>query len=110
MEIFLDTAERGQGVVVEMASNHSSDSTTYSPVVEFEAFGRKYRFKDSIGSNPPSHRTGESVAVLYDPANPKDARIDRGRWNKAIPLLVGGFGALLCMLGGWMFLKRASRG
>src|SRR6266446_1898836 len=101
--IFLDTAERGQGVVVEMVASHSSDSTTYSPVVEFEASGRKYRFKDSIGSNPPSHRTGERVGVLYDPANPKDARIDRGRWNKAIPLLVGGFGALLCMLGLWIF-------
>jgi len=49
------------------------------------------------------------VGVLYDPANPKDARIDRGRWNKAIPLLIGGFGALLCMLGLWMLLKRASR-
>jgi hypothetical protein len=107
--IFLDTAERGQGVVVEMVSNHSSDSTTYSPVVEFEAGGRKYRFKDSVGSNPPSHRTGERVGVLYDPANPKDARIDRGRWNKAVPLLIGGFGALLCILGFWMILKRASR-
>lgn len=107
--IFLETAERGQGVVVEMVSNHSNDSTTYSPVVEFEAGGRKHRFKDSMGSNPPSYRTGERVGVLYDPADPRDARIDRGRWNQAIPLLIGGFGALLCMLGLWMILKRASR-
>jgi Protein of unknown function (DUF3592) len=108
--LFLDTADRAQGVVVEMVSNHSSDSITWSPVVEFEAGGRKQRFKDSMGSNPPSYRTGERVGVLYDPANPRDARIDRGRWNTAIPLLVGGFGALLLVLGSWMMLKRASRG
>jgi hypothetical protein len=107
--LFLETAERGQGVVVEMVSNDSSDSTTYSPVVEFEAGGLRHRFKDSIGSNPPSHRRGERVAVLYDPANPGDARIDRGRWNKAIPILIGGFGALLCMLGLWMMARLASR-
>ncbi len=107
--LFLATAERAQGVVVEMVSNHSSDSTTYSPVVEFEAGGRKHRFKDSMGSNPPSYRTGDRVAVLYDPTNPDDSRIDRGKWNKAIPLLIGGFGGLLCLLGFWMILRRASR-
>jgi hypothetical protein len=105
-ELFLERAVRGTGVVVELSANHSSDGTTWAPVVEFEHEGRKHRFKDSISANPPSYRTGDTVAVLYDPFHPADARIDRGWWNKAIPILVGAFGALFCSLGLWMALRR----
>jgi hypothetical protein len=107
---FLARAVRAPGVVVEMATNHSSDGgDTYAPVVEFEHQGRKHTFKDSISSNPPSFRRGEAVGVLYDPDQPRDARIDRGRWNKAVPILIGGFGALLCLLGLWSFSRRPQR-
>jgi len=108
-EIFLAKAVRGQGVVVEMATNHSSDGNTWAPVVEFEHAGSKYRFKDSVSSNPPSYRTGERVGVLYDPDHPRDARIDRGRWNRVVPIVIGGSGALFCLLGFWI-LKRRSAG
>ena len=104
--IFLERAVRAPGVVVEMAANHSSDGNTYAPVVEFEHEGRTYRFKDSISSNPPSYRTGEAVGVLYDPDHPRDARIDRGRWNKAVPILIGGSGVFLCLLGVWILKRR----
>jgi len=105
---FLAKAVRAPGVVVEMATNHSSDGAdTYAPVVDFEHQGRKYTFKDTISSNPPSFRRGEAVGVLYDPDQPRDARIDRGRWNKAVPILIGGFGALLCLIGVWSFSRRA---
>jgi len=107
-ELFLATAARAPGRVVEMATNHSSDGNTYAPVVEFEHEGTKYRFKDSISSNPPSYRRGQAVDVLYDPVHPRDARIDRGRWNKAVPILIGGFGALLCLLGLWSISRRAT--
>jgi len=99
---FLARAVRAPGSVVQLATNHSSDGAdTYAPVVEFEHQGRKYTFKDSISSNPPSYRRGDAVGVLYDPDRPRDARIDRGRWNKAVPILIGGFGALLCLLAVW---------
>src|SRR5207237_8562762 len=65
--LFLARAVRGPGVVVEMARNHSIHDDTYAPVVEFEHQGRTYRFKDSIGSDPPSYRIGQTVGVLYDP-------------------------------------------
>jgi hypothetical protein len=107
---FLARAVRAPGVVVEMATNDSSDGgSTYAPVVEFEHEGRKYKFKDSISSNPPSYRRGQAVGVLYDPDQPRDARIDRGHWNKAVPILIGGFGALLSLLGFWSFSRRAQR-
>ncbi len=106
-ELFLATAARAPGMVVEMATNRSSDGNTYAPVVEFEHDGRKYRFKDSISSNPPAYRRGQAVDVLYDPAHPRDARIDRGRWNKAVPIIVAASGALLCLLGLWSVKRRA---
>jgi Sec-independent protein translocase protein TatA len=105
-EEFLARAVGGTGTVVGLVESSSSDSTTYAPLVEFEHDGKTYKFKDSIGSNPPSYRSGDVVAVLYDPSQPADARIDRGRWNKLIPDLIGGFGALLGFLGIWMALKR----
>ena len=73
----------------------------------FLAFGvAVVRFKDSISSNPPSYRTGEVVGVFYDPDHPRDARIDRGRWNKAVPILIGGSGVFLCFLGLWILKRR----
>jgi hypothetical protein len=106
-ESFLARAVRGPGVVVDLDAGDSTDgSTTYAPVVEFESEDRRHRFKDSIASNPPMYRIGESVGVLYDPYRPSDARIDRGRWNKAIPILVGGFGALFCLLGVCIAIRR----
>jgi hypothetical protein len=97
--MFLDRALAAPGVVVEMARNDSTHSNTSAPVVEFEHEGKKFRFKDSIGSDPPAYRRGDRVGVLYDPADPRNARIDRGRWNEAVPISIGGFGALLCFLG-----------
>ncbi|HWE25667.1 MAG TPA: DUF3592 domain-containing protein, partial [Myxococcales bacterium] len=94
-EAFLAKALPAEGRVVDLAASDSSDSTTYAPVVEFEVNDRTYRFRDSVGSNPPSYRRGDEVKVLYDPDRPSHARIDRGRWNRAVPLLVGAFGALL---------------
>jgi hypothetical protein len=107
-ELFLARAVRAPGIVVEMAMSQSTDSNAYAPVVEFEHAGKKHRFKDSIGSDPPSYRIGQGVAVLYDPADPRDARIDRGRWNKAVPILIGGCGALSVLLGLWILRRRGS--
>ena len=57
-------------------------------------------FKDSVGSNPPSHRTGDKVTVLYLPGDPqRQAIIDRGFvLNWLIPAVVFLFAAGLAML------------
>jgi uncharacterized protein DUF3592 len=110
-ETFLQKAVRGRGRVVEMATISSSDSDTYAPVVEFEHEDRRYKFRDSISSNPPAYRTGQVVGVLYDPDRPRDdARIDRGRWNKAVPILICSFGVLLFTLGLWSVRRQAIQG
>ena len=61
-------------------SSSSSSHTAYMPVVEFHTSDRFVQFKDWMGSSS----TGTlytSVIVLYDPANPADAMIDRPVWN-----------------------------
>lgn len=58
------------------SSSSSGSSTTYRPVVEFTtATGKQIEFTSSVGSSPPSHRVGETVTVLYNPADPYSARI-----------------------------------
>lgn len=98
-ETFLSAALHATGTVVALEANHSSDGTTWAPLVEFEAGGRTHRFKDSVSSSPPSWRRGDRAEVLYDPLHPGDARIDRGPWNKGIPLLVAAAGVLFLALG-----------
>ena len=107
---FLEQAARTTGLVVELSASETSDDVTYAPVVEFEQEGRKYRFRDSVGSNPPSHRIGEVVPVLYRPANPAESRIDHGIWNLLLPLLIGGAGALMTLSGVWIMAHGIRRG
>jgi hypothetical protein len=52
------------------------DGGTYMAVVEFEAEGQTYSFKDDTAANPPEYDLGETVAVRYDRSNPNIAHID----------------------------------
>lgn len=91
-----------EGRVVEMHSEYSSDSDgggsyVYYPVVEFKDMNdQAVIFRDRIGSNPAPYRIGETVDVLYDPANPGRSFIDRGAWNwlPSLALLTAGILAL----------------
>ena len=55
-------------------------TTLYEPIVEFTASGRLVRFQEFKGSNSRVG-LGWSVPVLYDPADPSFAMIDRGFRN-----------------------------
>jgi hypothetical protein len=105
-EVFLAKAVPAPGAVVDLVASDSDGSVTWAPLVEFEHEGRRHRFTDSVGSNPASYRRGDAVPVLYDPRNPADARIDRGRWNLAIPALIAAAGALFVVAGAWLLLRR----
>jgi hypothetical protein len=70
------------GQVVDMVMRTSRDSSTqqvneyYYPVVEFAVPGRALqRVQLSEGSWPPAYETGDRVTVLYDPQQPRNARI-----------------------------------
>jgi Protein of unknown function (DUF3592) len=89
---------RVPGTVTSLVSSTSnSGEITYYPRVTYtDGAGRRVVFKDSTGTNPPLYRIGESVTVLYLPADAARAIIDRGAWNW-LP------SALLYVLGGALF-------
>ncbi|WP_206733612.1 DUF3592 domain-containing protein [Flavobacterium sp. YO12] len=93
-------AETVQGTVVELISKRSDNSTTYAPVVSFTTkAGNKIEFTSSVSSNPPSYSEGESVEVLYDPAEPKDASINGFASLWIGPLIFGILGTVFFLIG-----------
>ncbi len=75
---FIGRAVEADGEVIDLdrSRSSSSSSTTYRPVVAFTAAtGKRVEFTSSVGSSPPSHRVGERVKVLYQPADPQSARL-----------------------------------
>jgi len=101
---------RAQGEVVGLKSESSSGSSTYHAIVRFRTEKNALvEFKDSIGTNPPSHRVGDKVTVVYLADDPwKEVIVDRGTfWNWAIPaLLLAGAVLLFWLL---LVMRRTGR-
>ena len=108
----LETAGiRVQGEVVDLKEEYSSSNGghySYYPIVRYRTqAGADVEFKDSVGSNPPTHRAGDQVQVLYLAARPSGAIIDRGAfWNWAIPVLLLAGSCFLAWL--TFFLRRSA--
>ncbi len=84
-------------------------STAFMPIVEFQVNDRSIQFKDWMGSNS----TGaiyNPVTVLYDPANPTVAMIDRPVWNWIpwAPTFVVGLFLVLVGLKGFFQSRRSA--
>jgi hypothetical protein len=62
------------------SSNTSSTSTGYMPIVEFHINDRFVQFEDWLGTGIAGSKN-IPVIVLYDPAHPTQAMIDRPVWN-----------------------------
>jgi hypothetical protein len=98
---FAEGAVHAQGTVVEMAASSDSDGYSYTPVVEFrDADGSPHRFASSVSSNPPRYSTGETVAVIYPPDAPDNAKIDEFLERFFLVAVFGGLGTLFSAIGG----------
>jgi Protein of unknown function (DUF3592) len=100
---FLATAATANGMVVDVVkvreeNSEGTEETNYYPVVQFAtARERVVRFRGDQGSNPPDYGVGDSVRVLYDPANPRHVKFDtwNARWGDGVALTVTGVGLVI---------------
>jgi hypothetical protein len=89
---------RAQGVVVRLKEESDSGRSSYYAIVKYKTDRNEtVEFKDNVGSNPPGHRRGDQVTVLYLADNPQqEAMVDRGIWwNWAIPAIIFSVAAFL---------------
>jgi hypothetical protein len=93
---------RTQGTITDLVFSNSgvdrSDPNQF-PVVRFPMpDGSIARFEDRTGENPSPYKIGDEVQVLYQPAHPGSAIIDRGvsNWEPFVMLTLLGatFGGL----------------
>ncbi|MCA6115956.1 DUF3592 domain-containing protein [Bradyrhizobium sp. WSM 1738] len=94
-----------EGVVVEMVRMRDSEDKGYlfAPVVRFEtADGRTHEFESGLRTNPPAYRTGEVVAVVYDPAVPDAAKIRGVLSLWFMPIILGFIGTIFFGIGTFM--------
>ena len=95
--LFSGAGAEAVGTVVDLErSTTGGGKASYYPVVTYrDDAGTEHRFTGTIGSNPPSYRRGEGVAVRYDPAAPEEAVIDSWSARLLGPGLTGSMGLLL---------------
>jgi hypothetical protein len=82
--------EMTTGVVVRMQESNTSEGgcCVYSPVVEFTASGQTYSFEGGNASDPPAYKVGEQVPVLYNPARPETAQINKWTERWLFPIII----------------------
>ena len=78
------------GEVVRLEESNSSEGgcCVYSPVIEFQANGQTYSFEGDNASYPPAYEVGEEVSVLYDPADPDTAQINKWSERWLMPIIL----------------------
>jgi uncharacterized protein DUF3592 len=85
------------------SSARRSSTLTFMPIVEFQAGEQAVRFEDWLGSSSASTLRNR-VTVLYDPARPSAAMIDRPVWNWIPWAPIGAVGVFLILVAirGWL--------
>jgi hypothetical protein len=78
----------GTVVRLEESSDSEGGCCVYSPVVEFEAGGQAYSFEGDNASDPPAYKVGEQVEVIYHPADPATAQINKWTERWLFPIII----------------------
>ncbi|MEX1352664.1 MAG: DUF3592 domain-containing protein [Desulfobacterales bacterium] len=78
-------------------------SIVYRPIIRFEVDGRSYSFASKPASSGYKDMKGTRLEILYDPADPSDARIADNRTWLIIGIFIGA-GGLIFLAG--VFLPR----
>jgi len=78
------------GTVVRLEKSSDSDGgcCVYSPVIEFAANDQTYSFESNNASDPPAYNVGEQVPVIFDPADPATAQINKWSERWLMPIIL----------------------
>lgn len=95
-------ADKADGTVIDLIGERDSDGDMmYYPRVRYVTrSGNPVEFTAAVGSSPPAFDIGEPVGVLYDPAEPEEARIDSFFQLWFAALVLGGIGLVFATIGG----------
>lgn len=105
---FLASAQEARAEVIGMKqSTGSSRDRVYYPVLRYHTQqGTMKEVVSSVGSSPPRYKEGDSVVILYDPAQPGDVRI-HSFFNVWVgPLVLGLLGVIMTGVGVGLTLYR----
>lgn len=94
---------RASGTVIELRKAPTSKG--YTPVVQFETADHQViTAVGKIGSNPPMHKAGDSVTVVYRAESPEEITLDDPLELYFFTYLFGGIGSVFAMIGGGMLI------
>jgi hypothetical protein len=99
---YLAHGAKVEGSVVRMVRG-SGSSKGSKPVVKYAVDGRDFEISGEISSSPPAFHVGETVEVLYMPADPATAVINSFSERWLFPVIFGGIGVVVG-LAGWGIL------
>ena len=99
---FLASAREAQAEVVALQQRvGSGNERSYYPVLRFRTQeGSTKEVVSNVGSNPPRYKEGDSVVVLYDPAQPDNVRIHTAFNVWVFPIILGAIGIIFLLVGG----------
>ena len=85
-----NTGEHITGSVVRLEESSSAESgcCVYSPVIEYQINGQTYSIEGGNASNPPAYKVGQQVNLIYNPADPAKAQIDRFSERWLFPIII----------------------
>lgn len=102
---FVSRSQETKGTVTNLTYESDSEGGGYYTVFQFTTLtGQMIEAAGSVRSNPPSHKLGEVIDVLYDPAKPNDARIKKTSTLYFVPMLLSGLGGVFFCLGMALFV------
>jgi hypothetical protein len=94
------TGIRTQGEVIDYEERHSKNGFAYAPIFVFtNQAGGRIQVTSSMASSPRSFHVGAAIPVIYRASNAYSARPDTFSDNWTVPVVFGGGGAILLVVG-----------
>ena len=92
-----------EGRVIDLVEviDREDRSRTYKPEYTFtDADGNEWTDVASVSTNPPSYDVGDKIAIVYDPDQPRDSRVNSFGALWLGPIILGVFSVVFLGAGG----------